>query len=30
MGNATSKDVYLAPLEHAAQNSLILGLFLPI
>ena len=30
MGNATSKEIYLAPLEHAAQNSLILGLFLPI
>src|SRR5271166_5944160 len=30
MGNAMSKDVYLQPLERAAQNSLILGLFLPI
>jgi FMNH2-dependent dimethyl sulfone monooxygenase len=29
MGSA-AKDVYLEPLEHAAQNSLILGLFLPL
>ena len=30
MGNAISKEVHLEPIERAAQNALILGLFLPI
>ena len=29
MGNAISKEVHLEPIERAAQNALILGLFLP-
>jgi len=30
MINPISKDVHLAPVERAAQNPLILGLFLPL